>query len=188
MRWSVSRLRQFFVRLVTQQWHRPESGLWLARAPPLGGFSATTQGALARVRMSRFTLGTDRFDPLLNRAMALQSRDGPHLLHFRYTTRNGTVTGILLRKVFQRQATFKFGATPSFEVAWELRTACDLARFWQGQSEARKARKLLRAVCNQFTEGFDTGELRSARACMDSLKMKTQGDTLPSGLLREHSS
>jgi hypothetical protein len=38
------------------------------------------------------------------RAMALQSRDGPHLLHFRYTTRNGTVTGILLRKVFQRQA------------------------------------------------------------------------------------
>ena len=55
---------------------------------------------------------------------------------------------------------------------WELRTACDLARFWQGQGEARKARKLLRAVYNQFTEGFDTGELRSARACLDSLEMK----------------
>jgi predicted ATPase/class 3 adenylate cyclase/DNA-binding response OmpR family regulator len=53
---------------------------------------------------------------------------------------------------------------------WELRTACDLARFWLGQGEARKARKLLRAVYNQFTEGFDTGELRSARAYMDSLK------------------
>jgi hypothetical protein len=51
------------------------------------------------------------------RAMALQSRDGPHLLHFRYTTRNGTVTGILLRKVFQRQATAEFGATPSFSMA-----------------------------------------------------------------------
>jgi hypothetical protein len=28
MRWSVSGLRPSFVRLVTQQWHRSESGLW----------------------------------------------------------------------------------------------------------------------------------------------------------------
>jgi class 3 adenylate cyclase/DNA-binding response OmpR family regulator/predicted ATPase len=53
---------------------------------------------------------------------------------------------------------------------WELRAACDLARFWQGQGQARKGRKLLRAVYNQFTEGFDTWDLRAARACMGSLK------------------
>ena len=71
---------------------------------------------------------------------------------------------------------------------WELRTACDLARFWQGQGEARKARKLLRAVYNQFTEGFETVDLRAARACMRSLKMKRKEGTLSSGLLRERSS
>ena len=65
---------------------------------------------------------------------------------------------------------------------WELRTACDLARFWQGQGEARKARKLLRAVYNQFTEGSDTGELRSARECLDRLEMNAGRDTLQSGL------
>ena len=64
---------------------------------------------------------------------------------------------------------------------WELRAACDLARFWQGQGQARKARKLLRAVYNQFTEGFDTGELRAARACLDSLKRNAGRDTLASG-------
>jgi signal transduction histidine kinase len=40
-----------------------------------------------------------------------RSRDGRNLLHFRYTTRNGSVTGILLVKVFQRQATATFAAT-----------------------------------------------------------------------------
>ena len=53
---------------------------------------------------------------------------------------------------------------------WELRAACDLARLWQGQGQAGKARKLLRGVYSQFTEGFDTGDLRAAKALMDSLK------------------
>ena len=46
---------------------------------------------------------------------------------------------------------------------WELRTACDLARLWQGQGEVSKARRLLRTVYNQFTEGFETADLRAAR-------------------------
>jgi predicted ATPase len=53
---------------------------------------------------------------------------------------------------------------------WELRAACDLARLWQGQGEASKARRLFRAVYNQFTEGFETADLRAARACMNTLK------------------
>jgi predicted ATPase len=62
---------------------------------------------------------------------------------------------------------------------WELRAACDLAYLWQGQGEESKARRLLRAVYNQFTEGSDTADLRAARACMSSLKMKIATDGAP---------
>jgi class 3 adenylate cyclase/DNA-binding response OmpR family regulator/predicted ATPase len=53
---------------------------------------------------------------------------------------------------------------------WELRAACDLARLLQGQRRDKQALKLLRSVYDQFTEGFDTTDLRAAKALMGSLK------------------
>jgi class 3 adenylate cyclase/predicted ATPase/DNA-binding response OmpR family regulator len=53
---------------------------------------------------------------------------------------------------------------------WELRASCDLARLWQGQGQGEKALKLLQSVYDQFTEGFDTAELRDAKALMGSLR------------------
>jgi predicted ATPase len=55
---------------------------------------------------------------------------------------------------------------------WELRASCDLARLWQGQGEGRrrKALKLLQSVYDQFTEGFDTADLRNAKALIRSLR------------------
>jgi predicted ATPase len=53
---------------------------------------------------------------------------------------------------------------------WELRASCDLARLWQGQGRGEKALKLLQSVYDQFTEGFDTAELRDAKALMGSLR------------------
>jgi predicted ATPase len=53
---------------------------------------------------------------------------------------------------------------------WELRTSCDLARLWQDQRRERKALKLLETVYGQFTEGFDTADLRDAKTLIRSLR------------------
>jgi class 3 adenylate cyclase/predicted ATPase len=55
---------------------------------------------------------------------------------------------------------------------WELRASCDLARLWRDQGRERKALKLLQSVCDQFTEGFDTADLRDAEALMGKLRRK----------------
>jgi len=44
-----------------------------------------------------------------------------------------------------------------------------LARLWQGQGKEGDARQLLNDVFTWFTEGFDTADLRAARAVLDEL-------------------
>jgi class 3 adenylate cyclase/predicted ATPase len=51
----------------------------------------------------------------------------------------------------------------------ELRAARDLARLWVGQDERQKAHDLLAPVYGWFTEGFDTPDLKSAKALLDEL-------------------
>ena len=53
--------------------------------------------------------------------------------------------------------------------AWELRTATSLARLWQHQGKRPQARDLLASVYTWFTEGFDTLDLRDAKALLDAL-------------------
>jgi len=53
---------------------------------------------------------------------------------------------------------------------WELRTSCDLSRFWQRRGQSKKALKLLQSVYNQFTEGFDTADLRDAQKLLRNLR------------------
>jgi class 3 adenylate cyclase/DNA-binding response OmpR family regulator/predicted ATPase len=53
---------------------------------------------------------------------------------------------------------------------WELRTSCDLARFWQSQGRGKKALKLLQSAYDQFSEGFDTADLRNAKALLENLR------------------
>lgn len=52
---------------------------------------------------------------------------------------------------------------------WELRAATSLARLWRDQGRRREARELLAPVHGWFTEGFDTPDLRAARALLDEL-------------------
>ena len=52
---------------------------------------------------------------------------------------------------------------------WELRAATTLARLWARQGERRKAHDLLAPVYGWFTEGFDTPDLREAKALLDAL-------------------
>jgi predicted ATPase len=51
----------------------------------------------------------------------------------------------------------------------ELRTATHLARLWQQQGKRQEAYDLLASVYHWFTEGFDTADLKDAKALLDEL-------------------
>jgi predicted ATPase len=53
--------------------------------------------------------------------------------------------------------------------SWELRAAMSLARLWRDQGKVRQARELLAPVYGWFTEGFDTLDLKEAKALLDEL-------------------
>jgi tetratricopeptide (TPR) repeat protein len=53
--------------------------------------------------------------------------------------------------------------------SWELRTAMSYARLLRDQGRAREARDLLAPVYGWFTEGFDTADLKEAKALLDEL-------------------
>ncbi len=51
----------------------------------------------------------------------------------------------------------------------ELRAATSLARLWQQQGKQAEARELLQPVYDWFTEGFDTPDLKHAKALLEEL-------------------
>ena len=53
--------------------------------------------------------------------------------------------------------------------SWELRAAMSKARLWRDQGNARRARKLLAPVYGWFTQGFDTRDLKEAKALLEEL-------------------
>jgi predicted ATPase len=55
--------------------------------------------------------------------------------------------------------------------SWELRAATSLARLWRDQGKAQQARELLEPVYGWFTEGFDTRDLKEAKALLHALSV-----------------
>ena len=53
--------------------------------------------------------------------------------------------------------------------SWELRAAMSMARLWRDQGKRNEARDLLAPVYGWFTEGFDTLDLKEAKALLDEL-------------------
>jgi len=53
--------------------------------------------------------------------------------------------------------------------AIELRATTSLARLWQEQDKQAEARELLSEIYNWFTEGFDTKDLKDAKALLEEL-------------------
>ena len=52
---------------------------------------------------------------------------------------------------------------------WELRAAMSMARLWRDQGKREEARDLLAPVYGWFTEGFDTLDLKEAKALLGEL-------------------
>jgi class 3 adenylate cyclase/predicted ATPase len=76
----------------------------------------------------------------------------------------------------QRQGEAEVEFTRSLEIAckqqaksWELRAAMSLARLWRSQGKTQQARELLAPVYGWFVEGFDTLDLKEAKALLDGL-------------------
>jgi class 3 adenylate cyclase/tetratricopeptide (TPR) repeat protein len=55
--------------------------------------------------------------------------------------------------------------------AWELRATMSLARLLRQQGKVEEARQLLSEIYNWFTEGFDTADLKDAKALLDELSI-----------------
>jgi predicted ATPase len=53
--------------------------------------------------------------------------------------------------------------------SWELRASMSLARLWRDQGKVQQARELLAPVYGWFTEGFDTRDLKEAKALLTVL-------------------
>jgi class 3 adenylate cyclase/predicted ATPase len=53
--------------------------------------------------------------------------------------------------------------------SWELRAAMSMARLWRDQGKVQQARELLAPVYGWFTEGFDTRDLKEAKALLEEL-------------------
>ena len=54
-------------------------------------------------------------------------------------------------------------------LAWELRTATSLAKLRNDQGRTAEAVELLSPIYNQFTEGFETADLRTAKSLLGDL-------------------
>jgi predicted ATPase len=66
------------------------------------------------------------------------------------------------------EAYFDRGLAVAFN-SWELRAAMSMARLWRDQGKRDEARELLAPVYSRFTEGFDTRDLKEAKALLEEL-------------------
>jgi predicted ATPase len=55
-------------------------------------------------------------------------------------------------------------------LSWELRSTTSLARLWRDQARTKEAHELLAPVYHRFTEGFDTVDVKAAKALVESLR------------------
>ena len=55
-------------------------------------------------------------------------------------------------------------------LSWELRAATSMAKLWHDEAKTAEAYELLSAVYGRFTEGFDTADLKAARALIGELR------------------
>jgi predicted ATPase len=53
--------------------------------------------------------------------------------------------------------------------SWEPRAAMSMARLWRSQGKVQQARELLAPIYGWFTEGFDTLDLKEAKALLEEL-------------------
>ena len=125
--------------------------------------------------MAEIQAGQDAKEALarIDKALALAGRTGEHwtdaLLH--------RIRGeILLKRDSANTALAEEAFLTAIAVAqqqkarsFELRASMSLARLWRDQGKVQQARELMAPVYGWFTEGFDTRDLKDAKALLEEL-------------------
>jgi predicted ATPase len=65
--------------------------------------------------------------------------------------------------------------------SWELRAAMSMARLWRDQGKRQQGHDCLAPIYGWFTEGFDTLDLRQAKALLDALAEGTSEEPTGDG-------
>jgi DNA-binding SARP family transcriptional activator/predicted ATPase len=109
---------------------------------------------------------------VLGEAMTMAHRGGEYF----YEAEIHRVKGELLLVQGEADAEVEVCFRQAIEVArrqraksLELRATVSLCRLWQKQGKREEARQLLAAIYGWFTEGFDTPDLKEAKALLEAL-------------------
>jgi class 3 adenylate cyclase/tetratricopeptide (TPR) repeat protein len=122
-------------------------------------------------------IGMGRLDEakqLLDDTLRLSNRTG----HVMWDAETHRIVGIVnLAAANPDYATAEASFLKSIEIAhaqeaiaFELRTATDLARLWQAEGRREEAYGLLAPLYERFTEGFDTTDLKQVRKLLAELR------------------
>lgn len=132
-------------------------------------FSGELAHALSQI--GRITEGIAVVDKALERCNQTEERW--------YTPELLRTKGLLLQSSVSADATdaaqdyflqARAGARQQGAMSWELRAVMSLARLWESQSRGKEALDLLEPVFNRFTEGFETADLKAAKALIENLR------------------
>ena len=107
----------------------------------------------------------------LREGLAIANATGEHMWDAELHRVTGTVL-LAENKLDEGQASLQQAihiAQAQQAKSLELRAATSLARLWGEQSRRTEARDLLAPVYGWFTEGFDTADLKEAKALLDEL-------------------
>jgi class 3 adenylate cyclase/DNA-binding winged helix-turn-helix (wHTH) protein/tetratricopeptide (TPR) repeat protein len=115
----------------------------------------------------------DKASEALAEALTIAECDGPRY----FETETHRLRGeLLLRKSASNRVEAETCFERAIEVArqrgdrwWELRAMTSLARLLRDTGHRKQARKQLAKIYNWFTEGFDTADLKDAKALLDEL-------------------
>ena len=110
---------------------------------------------------------------ILDEALANSAASGQKCTDAELHRLRGGLTGRLPRPdPAQAHASFRTALAIAREQGtrgYELRGATSLARLWREQGRRGEARDLLAPLYGWFTEGFDTQDLKEAKALLDEL-------------------
>jgi len=135
------------------------------------------------LRNGMFPLGLSKYTNLARAMLAIgQPEDGAHVIDYVFNTfsqQRGMIPELLriraeTERAFGRHDDAEITLRESLQVnsfnqPWRLRAATDLATLLRDRGESTQARQILAPIYAGFTDGFDTGDLKNARALLEQL-------------------
>jgi tetratricopeptide (TPR) repeat protein len=141
----------------------------IANCPPLAFTLGSSRLAEAYVRAGRYQEALD--SAMAGRAHA--ERTGEHCAGSEIERVAGeALMGMGTANVSEAERCMRRAVAIAAEQgakSWELRATTSLARLLRDTGRRDEARKILADISNWFTEGFDTADLKDARALLDEL-------------------